>query len=66
MGSVPHVELVVFDSVFGEKSAQLFLVGLLLVVFFLGVDVMPQGVEIRWADGERGVASLPRKGGEGR
>ena len=40
MGSIPHVEFVVFDSVFGEKSAQFVLEGLFVVVFFLGVDVV--------------------------
>lgn len=39
VGSIPHVQFVVFDSVLFEKRLQFILKSLLVVVFFLGVDV---------------------------
>ena len=61
---VPDIAFVVFDSVFLEEVAVFVLESSRSVVFLLGVDVMQQGVDIRWPDGKGTVTALPRKGGQ--
>lgn len=61
---VPDIAFIVFDFVFLEEGSVFVLEGARLVMFLLGVDVVKQGIEIRWPDGKGTVSPLPRKGGQ--
>ena len=59
--SFPQVAFVAFHSIFLEECAEFLLKILLSMMHFLGIDVMDQGIQVRWPNGERAIASLPRE-----
>ncbi len=59
--STPNMLFVPFDAITFEEPAELILKALLRVVGFLSVDVSDECAQIRRADREDAVASLPRK-----
>ena len=40
------------DTIFLKQSAQFVLKRVLLVVFLLRIDVLPQRAQVRWSNGE--------------
>src|SRR5262249_23917310 len=61
--SVPHIALVVSDSVFLQQSSELILKGLAAAMVFLRGNVLLQRLHMRRANGECAVALLPIEGG---
>ncbi len=58
---IPDVSFVEFDAVLAEEVPVFVLEGLGPVLLFLAVDVGDHSIEIAGADGEGGVAALPRE-----
>ena len=59
--SIPHITFVERNSVAFEQLAKLVLKRRFAVMFFLALDVIAHGFELRKTHGKGAVAALPRK-----
>ena len=58
-GLIPHVVFIKFDSMFLEQCPQFILERRLTMMFFLGLNVVCFGGDVRFADRAAGIACLP-------